>query len=68
MYEAGWPTRKPGNHLGRGTVSLFLRLDQGPSEQSYCDSSSTSMPETVALFAIGSKVMLSLPCGLGFRW
>jgi hypothetical protein len=36
--------------------------------QHYRDSSRTSMPETVALFTIGSKVMLSLPCALGFRW
>jgi hypothetical protein len=34
----------------------------------YRDSSNTSIPEMVAKFAIGSKVMLSFPCALGFRW
>ncbi len=33
----------------------------------YRDSSRTSMPEMVALFAIGSKVRFSLPCALGLR-
>lgn len=33
----------------------------------YSDSSRTSMPETVALFTIGSKVRFSFPCAVGFR-
>jgi hypothetical protein len=34
----------------------------------YCDSSRTSMPETVALFSMGSKVMFSFPWADGFTW
>lgn len=33
----------------------------------YLDSSSTSIPEIVALFEMGSKVRFSLPCGVGLK-
>jgi hypothetical protein len=34
----------------------------------YLASSKTSIPETVALFRIGSKVRFNFPCAEGFTW
>jgi len=51
--------RHPTLHLAGRLIGVHLN---------HWDSSKTSMPETVALFAMGSKVRFSFPCADGFKW
>lgn len=55
--------------LGRwcGSTSNGLTMRPSAASRFHGVSSRTSIPETVALFTIGSKVRFSFPCALGFR-
>ena len=50
-----------------GQTEFWNNWAKGRENAPYLDSSKTSMPEIVALFAIGSNVRFNFPCGVGFR-